>query len=132
MTDACSRRNNAEVVKGVLAPFKECITLHVAFVFAVNVHLERTWVAKFVDHNRVVDDQIHWVQRVDLFCVTTKGHKCVAHRGQVDYGWNAGEVLQKHAGRAVCDFAWVLAALSTPFSECFDVVDGNRLVIFKA
>ena len=55
VADASAGWDNAEVVKGVLTPFEECVALHVALIFAVNVHLERARVAKFIDHDRVVN-----------------------------------------------------------------------------
>ena len=64
--------DDAEVVKGALAPFQERVTLHIALIFAVHVHLERARIAKFVDHDGVVDDQINRVQRVDLFGIATE------------------------------------------------------------
>ncbi len=61
VADARSRRHNAEVVERALTPFQELVAFHIAFVFAVHVHLEGTRVAEFVDHDRVVDDQINRV-----------------------------------------------------------------------
>ena len=80
----------------------------------------------------MVDDQINRVQRVDLLCVAAKGHQRVTHRGQINNSWNAGEILQQYAGRAVRNLARVLATLGTPLCKRFDVVDGDRLAIFKA
>ena len=132
MADACAGGHNAEVIKRFLAPFQEGIALHVALVFTVHVHLERTWVAELVDHYRVVDDQINRVQRVDFIRVATKRHNAVAHRCKVNNGRNACEILHQNTGRAVGDLAWVFAAFGTPFCECFDIVNANRFAIFKA
>ena len=62
MADAGAGGDDAEVVERRLAPFQEGIALHVAFIFAVDIHLEGARVAKFVDHDRVVDDQIDRVE----------------------------------------------------------------------
>ena len=132
VTDTGSRRYNAEVVKGALTPFKECVTFHVAFVFTIHVHLERARGAEFVDHNGVVNDQINRIQRVNFFSVTTEGNQTVAHRGKVNYGRNAGEILHQNACWTICDFTWVLTTVHSPFSEGFDVIDGDCLTIFKA
>ena len=51
MADACARWYNAEVVECALAPFQKLVTFHVAFIFAVYVHLERTRLTEFIDHN---------------------------------------------------------------------------------
>ena len=50
-----------KLVEGRLAPFQERVTLHVALVFAVHVHLEGARIAELVDHHRVVDDEVHGV-----------------------------------------------------------------------
>ena len=47
------------------------------------------------DH-RVVDDQLHRHQRVDLGRVPAQGAEGVAHGGQVDHAGHAGEVLHEH------------------------------------
>ncbi len=51
VADAGAGGHNAEVVKRLLAPLKECVTLDVTLVFTVNVHLERARVAEFIDHD---------------------------------------------------------------------------------
>ena len=131
VTDTCARGNNAEIVERVLAPLKECVTLEVTFVFAVNVHLERARVAEFVDHNRVVDNQINGVQRVNLLCVATQRLDAVAHRSKVNNRRNAGEVLHQNAGRAVCDFTCSFTAVRGPVGKRLDVVDGNGFAVFE-
>jgi hypothetical protein len=47
----------------------------------------------------VVDHQIDRNQRVDLAGSPPRACR-VAHRGQVDHGRNAGEILHQDAGRA--------------------------------
>ena len=131
MADAGARGHNAEVVERGLAPLQEGVPFHVAFVFAVHVHLESARVAEFVDHHRVVDHEVDRVQRVDLFGVAAKGHDAVAHRGKVNNGRNAGEILHQHAGRAIGDLARVLATVVAPFGKRLDVVDGDGLAVFK-
>ena len=123
VADAGAGRHNAEVVKRVLAPFQEDITLHVPLIFAVDVGLERAGGAEFVDHHRVVDDQINRCQRVDGLGLAAQPLDAVAHRRQIDHGRNAGEVLHQHAGGAVGDLDRVLAAHLSPVGEGFDVVD---------
>jgi hypothetical protein len=112
--------------------FRNCIALHVALVFAVHVHLEGARVAELVDHHRVVDDQVHGVQRVDLLRVAAQRLDPVAHRGEVDHGRHAGEILHQHARRAIGDLARVLAALGGPCRERLDVVDADGLAVLEA
>jgi hypothetical protein len=51
----------------------------------------------------VVDDQLGRAERVDLGRVTAQGLHGLAHRGQVDHGWHAGQVLQDDPGRGELD-----------------------------
>jgi hypothetical protein len=132
VADAGARGHDAEVVERVLAPLEEDVALHVALVFAVHVHLEGARVAEFVDHHRMVDDEVHGVQRVDLVGVAAERHDPVAHRGEVDDRRHAGEVLHQHAGGAVGDLARVLAALRGPVGEGADVVHADGLAVLEA
>ena len=131
VADAGAGGYNAEVVKRLLTPFQEGVAFDVALVFAVNVHLERARVAELVDHDRVVDDKINRVQRVNLVGIATQGNQPVAHRRKVDNCGNAGEILHQHACGTVSDLARVLAALGTPFGEGLDVIDGDSFAIFE-
>ena len=132
VADSGSGRHDAEVVKGVLAPFQEGVALHVALVFAVDVHLECARIAKLVNHDRVVDNQVNWSQRIDLLRVSAKTDNAVAHGRQVDHGRDAGEILHQHTRRAVGDLTRVLAAVAAPFGKGADVIDRNRLAVFIA
>ena len=123
MANPGAGRHDAEVVERVLTPFQEDIPLHVAFIFAIDVVLKGARGAKFVDHHRVVDDQIDGGQRVDGLGIATKALDAVAHGRQIHHGRNAGEVLHQDAGGAVGDLDRVLAAHLAPVGEGFDVVD---------
>ncbi len=132
MANARSGGNNAEIVERVLTPFEEGIALHIALIFAVHIHLEGAWIAEFVNHDRVVNHQINRVERVNLLGIATKRHQRIAHRGQIDHGGNACEILKQNARRAIGDLARVIAALLCPFRERLDVIDRNGLAIFEA
>ncbi len=125
--------HNTEIVKGGLPPFQELIPLHIAFIFAVHIHLKRARIAKFVDHDRVVNDQIHGIERVDQLRVASQRFDAVPHRGKVNNGRNPGEILHQHAGRTIGDFARVFPAVFGPIGKGFDVVHTDRSpAIFKA
>ena len=55
----------------------------------------------------------------------------VAHRGQIDHGRNAGEILHQYARRAVGDFGIAFAGLE-PCADGLDIVDRDRAPVFKA
>ena len=55
--------------------------------------------AVLVDLHGVVDDEVDRLQRIDALRIAAERCERVAHRGEVDDGGNAGEVLQQHAAR---------------------------------
>ena len=106
MTDAGAGRNDAEILERLLAPLQEAVALAVALVFELDVPGKGSRRAEFIDDDRVVDDEVDGHQRVDLFRIAAERDHRVAHRGEVDDGRNAGEVLHQHAGRAIGDFVF--------------------------
>ncbi len=132
MADAGARRHDTEIVKGLLAPFQEGVAFDVAFVFAFHVHLEGARVAELVDHHRVVDHQIHRVQRVDLLRVAPQPDDAVAHRRKVHHRRHPGKVLHQHARRAIGDLARGPAAIRGPVGKGADVVQRHRLAVLEA
>ena len=67
--------------------------------------------AERVDHDAVVDDEVDGDERIDLLRVAAELHHRVAHRGEVDDGGDAGEILHEHARRPVLDLALDVRAL---------------------
>ena len=129
MADARAGRHHAEIVEGRLAPAQERVALAIAFELARDVLLEGVLRAEVVHHHRVVDDEVDRRQRVDLLGVTAQRRHGVAHRGEVNDGRNAREVLHEHAGRAEGDLA-VRAALLQPVGAGLDVSLRDRAVVF--
>ena len=131
VADAGPRRNNLEVVKGVLSPAQEFIAFPVALELTLHVLLEGIRAAEEVDHDGVVDHQVAGRQGIDLLGIATEVRHGLAHGGQVDHGGNAGEVLHQHARRAVGDFAGVPPA-GTARRQRLDIVDGDAVAILEA
>ena len=103
VADARVRRHRLEVREGALAPAEEGVALAVAAELELGVPLDREPGREVVDLHRVVDHELDRDQRVDLLRVAAEvGHRG-AHRGQVDDGRHAGEVLQEDAGGVVVD-----------------------------
>ncbi len=71
MHDASIRRNDAEVIEGLLAPAKELITFLIAFELDFHVASQRVEGAERIDLDRVVDDEIYWDQRIDFLWIAT-------------------------------------------------------------
>lgn len=122
--------DDLEIVERLRSPFEEFITLIVALIFQLDIVLERLGRAEFVDHDRVVDDEMDRDKRVDLGRVAAKLGDCVAHRRQVDHARHTGEILHQHARGAILDFA-VGAALLLPVDDRLDIVGGDGLAILE-
>ncbi|CRR97126.1 hypothetical protein PAERUG_P5_London_26_VIM_2_01_09_03357 [Pseudomonas aeruginosa] len=131
VADAGARRYHAEVVEGVLAPAQEGVAFAVALHLDLNVLFEGRFAGELVDHHRVVDDQVHRRQRVDLLRVAAGLGHGRAHGGQVDHRGNPGEVLHQDPRRAVLDLA-VGAALPEPAGEGLEVVAGDGAAVLPA
>src|SRR6266545_8322321 len=76
----------------------------------------------------MVDDQIDWLQWIDLLRIAAELRERVAHCCEIDNSGDAGEVLKKHAGRAKGDFLLDLAS-DFPFGERLDVGGFYKLSI---
>ncbi len=49
MADACARRNDAEVLECLLAPFQEAVAFAIALIFKIHIGLECAWIAELID-----------------------------------------------------------------------------------
>ena len=116
-------RHHREVLERPLAPAQEQVALLVALELALGVQAEGVAGAEGVDLDRVVDHQLGRGERVDAGRVAAHlGHR-VAHRGEVDDGRDAGEVLQQHAGGGEGDLL-ARVGLGVPAGEGLDVGGG--------
>ena len=77
--------------------------------------------AEIVDHHRMVDDEIDFGQRIDLLRIAAELLHRIAHRGQIDDGGHAGQILHQHARGPKRDLA-VGALLLQPAGHGLDVV----------
>ena len=131
MADAGAGRHHAEIIERALRPFQEFVALLVLPVFFLDVFLERLIVAVERDGDRVIDDKIDRDQRVDLLGIAAERLHRVAHRGEIDHGGNAGEVLHQHARRAEGEFM-VRGFGLEPLGDRLDVFLGDRAPVFIA
>ena len=90
-------RHDLDAVERALAPAQEGVALAVALELELGIALEGGVRAEHVDLHRVVDHELGGDERVDLLGVAAEGGHGVAHRGEVDDGGHAGEVLHEHA-----------------------------------
>ena len=132
MADAGAGRHDAEIAERLLAPFQELVALFVALVFELDIAGERQRRAEFVDDDRMVDDQVDRHQRIDLLRIAAERGHGVAHRGQVDHGRHAGEVLHQHAGRAIGDLDAGRALVGQPAGDRLDALLGDRAAVLVA
>ena len=119
--DPGSRRHDLEVAEGLLAPAEEGVALAVALELELDVACERGVGAEDVDLHRMVDHELDRDQRIDLLRVAAEVRHRIPHRGQVDDGRNAREVLEQDAGRREGNLAAGLVARD-PACDRLDVV----------
>ena len=105
MADARVRRHDLERVERALAPAQERVALAVAAELELGVAADREPAREVVDLHRVVDHELGRDQRVDPAGSPPKRRHRLAHRGQVDDGRDAGEVLEEDARRREGDLA---------------------------
>ena len=97
MANAGIRRNDLEIVQGILSPAQESVALDVALEFEFRVEREGHVGAEFVDLHRVVDHEFRGQQGIHLFRIAAQLADRFAHGGEIDNGGDAGEILQEHA-----------------------------------
>ncbi len=114
--DAGVRRDDTEVVEGLLAPAQEGVALSVALELELGVLEDRELRAERVHLDGVVDDEIGREKRVDLPRLAAEVSHRVAHGGEIDDGGNAGEVLEEDTRGAEGDLPVRLLA-GLPFED---------------
>ena len=128
VADAGAGRHDAEVLERVLSPPQEDVALLVALELELGVDQERGLRAVLVHLDRVVDDEIDRLERIDALRVAAERRDGVAHRGEIDDGGDAGEVLQQYAAvRNAISFS--PRARHVPFGEREDVVVLDERVV---
>ncbi len=95
--DARVRRDDLEVVEGLLTPAQEGVALAVPRIVLLDVLGQRGPAGEGVDLDGVVDHQLRRKQRVDPGGVAAQVPHRVAHRREVDHRGHACEVLEQHA-----------------------------------
>ena len=118
--DAGVGGHDREALEGVLAPAQEGVALGVALELARGVAREGVAGAEDIDLDGVVDHQLGRHERADRARIAAHLHDRIAHRGEVDDGGDAGEVLEQHARRHEGDLGARLRG-GLPRRERFDV-----------
>ena len=129
VADAGAGRHDAEIVESALAPFEKGVALAIAVIFERHILLEGFRIGEEVDHHGMVDDEIDGRQRIDLLRIAAQIAHRIAHRGKVDDGRHAGEVLHEHACRPVGDLVLGLAAIGEPVGEIDDAFPGDGAAV---
>ena len=132
--DARSRRDNAEVVEGRLAPFEELVPLLVTGELLLGVDEQRHARVESVHLHRVIDDQIALHPGIDLErrrLVTRHPHNRRAHGRKIDDGRYPCEVLQDDPSRGEGNFG-LLHAGGVIRSEGLDVFVGHHQFVVVA
>jgi hypothetical protein len=131
MDDAGSRRDDAEVPERVLSPPQELVALAIALELFLDVDEECGVGAVFIDLNRVIDDEVDGLERIDARGGAAEADDGVAHGGEVDDCGHAGEILQQHSARAERDLL-IDGGAHVPSSKRLDVGRFDEPVVFVA
>ena len=131
MADPGAGRHHAEVLERTLAPAQERIPLAIAAELGVHVFMQRIGCAGDVDHDRVVDHQVHRHQRVHLLRPSAERGDAVPHGSEVHDAGHAGEVLHQDAGRLERDFL-VGMPLLRPLRDRPRILDRVAGAVFEA
>ncbi len=95
VTDTCPRRHHPEIVESLLPPAEKLITFPIALHFDAHVIFVGAARCETVDHDRVVNDQIHRVQWIDFPGVTALFGYRIPHRRQINNRRHTREVLHQ-------------------------------------
>ncbi len=68
-----------ECIEGLHAPLHKLITLFIALKLKLHIQIERFFVAKVIDHDRVIHYQIHGHKRLNELWVFAHGVGHIAH-----------------------------------------------------
>ena len=131
MADAGAGRHHAEIFERALRPFQEPVALLILFVLLVDVLFERGVGAEIIDHDRMIDDEVHRHQRIDLLWIAAQHLHGVAHGGEIDHRGYAGEILHQYPRRAESDFTLGGFGLE-PLRNRLDVLFGDRAAVLIA
>src|SRR5678815_987009 len=104
VNDAGIGGNHVEAAERPLAPAQERVTFAVAREFELRVERKRVRACEIVDLDRMIDDELDRLQRIDAIRVTTKIDHRVTHGCEIDDARHAREILQQHARRHERDF----------------------------
>ena len=129
--DAGIGRDDSEILESVLSPAEKRVPLAIPLEFQLGVGRECVRRAGLIDLDRVVDDQLDRLERVDFPRVASQPLHRVAHGGQVDDRRHAREVLQQHPAGPKRDLA-VRLGLGVPVGQGLDVVGRDRQPILIA
>ena len=129
MNDSRIGRNDAEILERLLSPAEKCVPLLIPVELEVRVNQESRVRAVLIDLNRVIDDEIDRLKRVDLACVSAELRECVAHCREVNDCRNSGEILEKNACRSECDLLFDFS-LDVPARKRLDVALFDEFAVF--
>ena len=119
--DAGVRRHDAEVIESRLPPTQERVAFLVTLKLDLVVEVERIGGAVVIDLYRMVDHQFRGRQRIDAARGTAKLDDGIAHRGKIDNGGHAGEVLQNDARGREGNFC-ARRRFRVPIRQCENIV----------
>ena len=121
-----------EVVERLLAPAQERVALLVARELERGVQIGGVALDVVIDLDRVIDDELDRLQRIDLARVAAEPDDAVAHRGEIDDRGHAGEILEQHARRHERDLLLAPCDVTSHPRQRLDVVGVDEPAVLAA
>jgi len=127
MDDPRSRRDNVEVLEGLLGPLDRTISLFVSLVLEFDVLFVGVLAAEVVDLDAVVDHEVAWDFGFDDRGLLARAIRSRAQRREVHDCGNAGQILKNDARGLEGDLD--VGDVRFPRGRVFDVLSRNHLAV---
>ena len=126
-----TRRHDAEAAERLLSPAQENVALMVTFHLKAHVFLKRIVIAEAIDGDRMVDNQVHRRQRVNLRRIASQPFDRLTHCRKIHHRGHAGKILHQHARRTIGNFP-VSMSMFKPACQRMNIFGGDRVTVLPA
>ena len=129
VNDAGIGRHDPEVPKRVLPPAKKRVTLLIARELELGVQFEGIRLSEVIHLHRVVDDELHRLERVDTIGIAAEAQNPITHGGEIHDGRHPGKVLKQNPRRRKRNFL-LHGALDVPTRQSLNVGSLDEAAVF--
>ena len=123
MADAHARRNNREIRKGILSPFKKFVAFTVTLIFIFYVFFISIVRSEKINLYGMIDNEIHRHFRVYFRAIFSLPNGLRPNCGKIYHGGNTGKILHQYSGRLKRHRG--IATFRIPMYQIFDMFLGD-------